>query len=69
MALRMRSMSQAQGGTKGNKTGVLRPVGCAEEMQSLRAVNATWLSLGCVRNGAWTAGVLSLQRPYVWGQG
>ena len=74
VTLQMSSIYQAQGGEKGNKTGVLRPVGCAEEVRSLGAVNATRLCLGCVRDGAWAAGVLrlpdtSLQHSYVRGQG
>lgn len=68
------SIYQAQGGKKGNETGVLRPVGCAEEVPSLGAVNATRWCLGCVRYTARTAGVLrlpgvTLQHSYVWGQG
>lgn len=46
------SIYQAQGGKKGNETGVLRPVGCAEEVPSLGAVNATrgvWAVLGTLQ--------------------
>lgn len=35
------SFYQAQEGKKENKIGVLRPVGCAEKLQSSGAVNAT----------------------------
>lgn len=58
------------GRKKENKTGVLRPAGCAEKLQRLGAFNAT--QSGCVRYGAWTAGVLrlagmSLPHPYKTG--
>lgn len=37
----MNSFYHAQEGKKENETGVLRPAGCAEKVQSLGAVNAT----------------------------
>lgn len=44
----MSSFYQAQEGKKENKTGVLRPAGCPEKLQSLGAVNATYFVLDMV---------------------
>lgn len=66
----MSSFYQALEGKKENKSGVFRPAGCDEKLQSLGTVNATQSGFRYgVRCGAWTAGMLrlpgrSLQHPY-----
>lgn len=62
----MSSFYQALEGKKENKSGVFRPAGCAEKLQSLGTVNATQSGF---RYGASIAGMLrlpgtSLQHPY-----